>query len=121
MVNKSIYAHKGISCFSENLFVFGLIGKKVIVKVAGRTVDFCEFINIYRFHLYFNHFKILEDDVFELMVEMVNINNVLECCRFEKDIIIAEGQRITADPVVVIAEQKIFCQGLIVDGEPTGA
>ena len=50
--------------------------------VVCRTVNFCEFINIYGFHLHFDHFKILEDNVPELMVEMVNINNVLECCRF---------------------------------------
>lgn len=67
--------------------MFGFIGKKVMIKIAGRTVNFCEFINIYGFHLHFNDFKILEDDVPELMVEVININNIMECCRFEKDVI----------------------------------
>ena len=62
----------------------------------------------------------LEDDVPEFMVEMVNVNNVLECCRLGKDIIFTEGQRIAADPVVVIAEQEIFCLGLVADGETAG-
>lgn len=106
--------------FGDDLLVFGLIGKKAVVKVAGRTMNLCKFISIYGFHLHFDHFKILKDDVFELMVEMVNVNNVLECCRLGKDIIFTEGQRIAADPVVVIAEQEIFCLGLIVNGETAG-
>lgn len=54
------------------------------------------------------------------MSDMVNVNNVLECCRLGKDIIFTEGQRIAADPVVVIAEQEIFCLGLVADGEAAG-
>lgn len=107
-------------CFCDDLLVFGLIGKKAVVKVAGRAMNLCKFISIYGFHLHFDHFKILEDDVFELMVEMVNVNNVLECCRLGKDIIFTEGQRIATDPVIVIAEQEIFCLRLIVDGEAAG-
>ena len=107
-------------CFGNDLFVFGLIGKKAVVKVVGRAMNLCKFISIYGFHLHFDHFKILEDDVPEFMVEMVNVNNVLECCRLGKDIIFTEGQRIAADPVVVIAEQEIFCLGLVADGETAG-
>lgn len=107
-------------CLDDDLFVFGFVGKKAVVEVTGRAVDFCKFISIYGFHLHFDHFKILEDDVPEFMVEMVNVNNVLECCRLGKDIIFTESQRIAADPVVVIAEQEIFCLGLVADGEAAG-
>ena len=51
---------------------------------------------------------------------LININNILERCRSGKDIIFTKGQRIAADPVVIIMEQKIFCQRLIIDDESTG-
>ena len=44
-------------CFGDDLFVFGFVGKKVMVKIVGRTVDFCKFINIYGVHLHFDYFK----------------------------------------------------------------
>ncbi len=91
-----------------------------MVKIADRTANFCEFISIYGFHLHFDHFKILENDVPEFMVKAININNILKCSRFGKDIIFTESQRIAADSVVIIVQQKIFCLGFIIDGETAG-
>lgn len=46
----------------------------------------------------------------KFVVEAININNILECCRFGKDIILTEGQRIATDPVVIIMGIKPFAR-----------
>ena len=52
-------AHFLLLCFGDDFLVFGFVGKKVKVKIADRSVNFCEFISIYGFHLHFDRFKIL--------------------------------------------------------------
>lgn len=79
-----------------------MTGNKTVVEIAGRAVDCCKFISIYGFHLHFDHFKILEDDVPEFMVEMVNVNNVLECRRLGKDIIITEDLQLFFDCLKIL-------------------
>ena len=56
----------------------------------------------------------------EFVVKVININNILECSRFGKDVMFTEGQRIAADPVVIIVQQEIFCLGFIIYGETVG-
>lgn len=41
-------------------------------------------------HLHLNSFDVVQDDMAELMVEVVNIFDVLECGRLRKNIILAE-------------------------------
>ncbi len=39
--------------------MFGFAGKKVKVKIVKGSVNLCELISIYGFHLHFDYFKIL--------------------------------------------------------------
>ena len=107
-------------CFVNDLLVPSFVGKKCFVEISDWTVDFCKFISIYGFYLHLDYFKILEQNVSEFMVEMIDINDVLECGRLKKGVIFTEGQRITADAVVIVARQKIPGLCFIIDGETTG-
>ncbi len=48
----------------------------------------------------------------ELMVEIVNVFDILERGRLRKNIVLAERQRIAADTVIIVPQQKILCFGL---------
>lgn len=79
-------------------------------------MDFCKFIDVYGFHLHFNHFQILKEDMSELMVTIVYINNILECCGFGKDVVFTKSQRIATDTVIIVVKQKFFRLEFIADG-----
>ena len=53
----------------------------------------------------------------ELMVEIVNVLDILERGRLRKNIGLAERQRIAADTVIIVPQQKILCFGFILDGK----
>jgi len=53
----------------------------------------------------------------ELVVEIVNVLDILERGRLRKNIVLAERQRIAADTVIIVPQQKILCFGLIFDGK----
>jgi hypothetical protein len=53
----------------------------------------------------------------ELMVEIVNVLDILERGRLRKNIVLAERQRIAADTVIIVPQQKILCFGFILDGK----
>ena len=57
----------------------------------------------------------------EFMVKMVDIDDVLECGRFVENVTFAEYQGISADAVVIVAQQKIPCLCFIIDCEAVGA
>lgn len=59
----------------------------------------------------------VQDDMTELMVEIVNVFDILERGRLRKNIVLAERQRIAADTVIIVPQQKILCFGFILDGK----
>ena len=67
-----------------------------------------EFIGIDGFHLHLNGLNMMQDDMTELMVKVVDIFDIPECGGFRKNIILAQSQGITADPIVVVPKQKLF-------------
>ena len=69
------------------------------------------------FYLYLNGFDMVQDDMTELMVEIVNVFDILERGRLRKNIVLAERQRIAADTVIIVPQQKILCFGFILDGK----
>lgn len=68
-------------------------------------------------YLYLNGFDMVQDDMTELMVEIVNVFDILERGRLRKNIVLAERQRIAADTVIIVPQQKILCFGFILDGK----
>lgn len=68
-------------------------------------------------YLYLNGFDVVQDDMTELMVEIVNVFDILERGRLCKNIVLAERQRIAADTVIIVPQQKILCFGFILDGK----
>ena len=54
------------------------------------------------------------------MVKIIDINKVLECCRFRKNIIFTKSQRIAANAVIVVVEQKISGLWFTIDSKTTG-
>ena len=59
----------------------------------------------------------VQNDVTELVVEIVNVLDILERGRLRKNIVLAERQRIAADTVIIVPQQKILCFGFILDGK----
>ena len=59
----------------------------------------------------------VQDDVPELVVEVVNVLDVLKRGRWGENIVFAERQGVTADTIIIVPQQKIFCFGLIFDGK----
>lgn len=53
----------------------------------------------------------------ELMIEVINIFYILKCGRLCKNIVLAECQRIAADTVIIVPQQKILCFGFILDSK----
>lgn len=51
----------------------------------------------------------------ELMVEIVNVFDILERGRLRENIVLAERQRIAADTVIIVPQQKILCFGFVLD------
>ena len=107
-------------CFIDDFPVPGFVGKKGRDEVSDRTMGFCKFVCVDRFHLYFNYLQVLEDDVPELVVETVDIHNVLESSGLEEYVVLAECERIAAEPIIIIVEQKVSCAGHILNGEAAG-
>ena len=56
----------------------------------------------------------------ELVVETVDIHNVLESSGLEEYVVLAECERIAAEPIIIIVEQKVSCAGHILNGEAAG-
>ena len=88
-------------CFIDDFPVPGFVGKKGRDEVSDRTMGFCKFVCVDRFHLYFNYLQVLEDDVPELVVETVDIHNVLESSGLEEYVVLAECERIAAEPIII--------------------
>lgn len=103
--------------FVNDFFMFCLVGEVCGIQITQRPIHFCEFIGIDGLHLHLDGFDVVQDDMTELMVEIVNIFDVLECGRLRKNIILAERQRIAADTIIIVPQQKIFCFGFIFDGK----
>ena len=74
----------------DDLFMFCLVGEICGIQITQRPIHLCKFIGIDRLHLHLNSFDVVQDDMAELMVEVVNIFDVLECGRLRKNIILAE-------------------------------
>lgn len=49
----------------------------------------------------------------ELMVKLIDIDNILKSCRTEKDIMLSKSQRIAANPIIIVAKQKILCGSFV--------
>ncbi len=76
-------------CFIQNFSVLDFISEKGFIKISGRTMNFCKFVNIYRLHFYFDYFKILKENMPKFMVKVIDINYILECSRFKEYIILS--------------------------------
>lgn len=81
----------------DDFFMLCRIREVFGIQVAERSVFFDELIGIDGFHLHFNGFNMMQNDMAELVVKVVDIFNIPECGRFCKNITLAERQRITAD------------------------
>ena len=103
--------------FVNDLLMFCLIGEICGIQITQRPIHFCKFIGIDGFHLYLNGFDMAQDDMTELVVEIINVLDVLERGRLRKNIVLAERQRIAADTVIIVPQQKILCFGIIFDGK----
>ena len=76
----------------------------------------CRFVNsisVYGFYSNFNRLYVLQKDVAELMIKAININNILKRRILVEYIMRTKRQRISADTVIIIADQKIFCSTFI--------
>lgn len=94
-----------------------LIGKVIGIQITQRPIYLCKFIGIDGLHLHLNGFDMVQDDMTELVVEIVNVLDILERGRLRKNIILAERQRIAADTVIIVPQQKILCFGFILDSK----
>ena len=103
--------------FVDDFFMFCLIGEICGIQITQRPIHFCKFIGIDGLYLYLDGFDMVQDDMTELMVEIVNVFDILERGRLRKNIVLAERQRIAADTVIIVPQQKILCFGFILDGK----
>ena len=101
----------------DDLFMFCLVGEICGIQITQRPIHLCKFIGIDGLYLYLNGFDMVQDDMTELMVEIVNVFDILERGRLRKNIVLAERQRIAADTVIIVPQQKILCFGFILDGK----